>query len=72
MKYAKARYEDYREEFIYKVYMTDSINLIPDQAKLVDKFIDLLNPKIVDTRSGDEIAMEVIQNLGLRMKNECI
>lgn len=68
MKYAKARFEDYNEDFIYKLYIADSINLIPDQKKLVERFINILHPKIEDNRSGDDIALEVIKDLGLRMK----
>lgn len=48
--------------------MTDSINLMPDQKRLVDRFIDILHPRVADNRSGDEIALDVIKNLGLRMK----
>lgn len=71
MKYAKARHDDYVEEFIYRRYMSDSLNLLPEQSKLIDRYVDILNPP-KETRSGDEIALDVIQNLGLRIKNECI
>lgn len=52
--------------------MAESINLIPDQMKLAVKYSDFIHPKAEDTRTGDEIAFDVIQHLGLRTQNECI
>lgn len=52
--------------------MAESINLIPDQMKLAVKYNDFIHPVAEDNRSGDEIAFEVIQHLGLRTQDERI
>lgn len=48
--------------------MSDSLNLIGDNKKLNARYTDLIYPKPIDKRSGDEIALDVISNLGLKVE----
>ena len=53
----------------YKIYISDLLFYYQDQSqKLTARFIDVLNTK-VDTRTGDEVALDVISKAGLRFKS---
>ena len=58
------------EEKLYRVYMTNSIRGIVQGEALKYKYIDLLRNDIPeeDKRTGDEIAADVIKELGLRFE----
>lgn len=58
----------------YRVYVTDALKCITENtAGLVGgsamtlRYFDLLHPEKVDTRTGDEIAADVIKNAGLKV-----
>ena len=53
----------------YRVYVTDCLFYQGQNQRLNIRYIDLLNKK-VDNRDGDEIALDVINNVGLRFKKE--
>lgn len=59
-----ARFEQYCEDLKVNDYIATSIQLIPQQKWLQASFHDMLFNK-VDTRSGDEIAMDIITGAGL-------
>lgn len=59
-----ARYEQYCEDFKIKDYIATSLQLIPQQKCLQLSLHDVLFAK-VDTRSGDEIAEDIIMRAGL-------
>ena len=66
MRYVDARLDEYTREEAYRFYVTRSLQLAPQQKHLIDSFMDILkNTKKVDTRSGDEIAADVISRAGL-------
>ena len=65
MRYVEARLSEYDREAAYRIYITKSLQLAPQSKYLVETYEDWLNPKKEDTRSGDEIALEVIQKAGL-------
>lgn len=54
-------------EMAYRVYVTDCLFYQGQNQRLTSRFVDLLNRK-VDDRDGDEIAIDVIDKLGLRFK----
>lgn len=56
------------EDAGYRIYVTDSLNLTPQNKYLTVRYADLIKPRgKVDTRTGDEIAAQVINDLGLRI-----
>lgn len=65
MKYAESRLEQEYRDSAYRIYVTDSLQNIPRRQYLKKRFIDFIEPQEVDTRSGDEIAVEVFKNAGL-------
>ena len=52
MRYAKARLEQERREFAYRIFITDCIGHI---IGLKTRWVDMINKKPVETRSAGEI-----------------
>lgn len=48
-------------------YVADAIRLAPQQKYPTQHLRDLLHPEPQDTRSGDEIAADVIKAAGLEL-----
>ena len=49
----------------YRFYVTDSLQYIPQQRYTTKRFYDIIYAKPEDTRTGDEIAVDVIKKAGL-------
>ena len=65
------------EEKRYRYYLTDCLKLITENTAkyaggsyLTISFRDIMDPKPVIEKSGDEIAAEVIMRAGLKIKTE--
>lgn len=71
-RYVMARYEAYKRDYIFKVYVADSMYYQAQNKCLNIRYAELIDTKPVDTRTGDEIAEDVIARLGLRFNNGCI
>ena len=39
-----------------------------DNKRLTMRYVDMIHPQPVDTRTGDEIALDVIQRLNLKVE----
>lgn len=52
MRYAKARLEQERREFAYRIFITDCLGHI---IGLKTRWVDMINKKPVETRSAGEI-----------------
>ncbi len=65
VRYAKARYDEFRRAETYRIYVTDSLKTLIGANV---RYIDLLNQikkTQKDTRSGEEIVADVIKRAGL-------
>lgn len=60
-----ARYEEYDRERAYRIYVTKSLQLIPQNKYITVEFAEALNPNNIEDRSGEEIVIDVIKNAGL-------
>jgi hypothetical protein len=66
LKYVEARTDSDIREWRYRNYVADCLMIATDRTKTVTtRFEDLINPKPVDTRTGEEIAADVIKRAGL-------
>ena len=65
MRYVEARLDDYQREMTYRSYVTKSLQLIPQNSYITASFDEIMHPEKIDTRSGDDIAADVIKNAGL-------
>ena len=75
--YCIARYKREQEEKAYRVYVTDALRLtVENTAKYAGgsyikaRYIDVIEPKKVDNRTGDEIVADIIKRAGLVVKSE--
>lgn len=71
MRYAVARYNEYRRETAYRVYVTDCLRRMAvfcGADGSLPRYADLLNPqKSTDNRSGDEILADIVTRAGLEI-----
>ena len=65
MRYVEARIDEYNREEAYRIYVTKSLQLIPQNKHLTKDYNELLKTQRVDPRSGDEIAIDIIKRAGL-------
>ena len=65
MRYVLARLEEVEGAWAYRYYVTDSLQNIPRNKYTTKRFYDIIHPKPIDNKSGDEIAAEVIRAAGL-------
>lgn len=52
-----------QREAAYRLYITDSFYLQGQGKAFRDRFFDLMQPHEIDTRSGEEIAADIIRKL---------
>ena len=55
------------EDLSYKVYITESIRLHAEHKYLNSRWVDTINKKHYDSRTGNEIAFCVIKSAGLKL-----
>ena len=75
MRYAMARYQSQQRDLAYRIYVTDCLRIISENtAKMVNggsyitaKLADIINPKPVDNRTGEEIAADIIKRAGIEV-----
>lgn len=52
----------------YRFYISEVCRNIPRQKFMKKSFHDIIKPKKVDNRSGDEIAQDIITKAGIKLK----
>ncbi len=74
MRYAIARYNQHQRDLAYRIYVTDCLRMVTENtAKIsngsytVAKFSDIINPKPVENRTGEEIAADIIKRAGIEV-----
>lgn len=61
----EARLNEQIREDAYRIYITRSLQLIPQNKYITKDFAEALNEKDTDVRSGEEIAIDIIKGAGL-------
>lgn len=73
MRYVKAKWEKSQRDLAYRIYITDSLYAFGQGKVMSERFINLIKSEESDGRSGDEVAADVINRLGLKVKEDgCI
>ena len=74
MRYAIARFNQHQRDLAYRIYIADCLRMVTENtAKAVcgsyisAKFADIINPKPVDNRAGEEIAADIIKQAGIEV-----
>lgn len=60
-------YDDYLKDTLYRVYLTDSVKLMGENKTLNVRYYDLIKQEKNDDRTGDDIALDLINRLGLKV-----
>ena len=68
MRYVKCKWQERQQDLTYRIYITDSLYCIGRNKMLEKRYYDVINPPKIDNRSGNEIAVDVIQRLGLKVE----
>lgn len=70
----KRQAEDQVEDQAFKIYVAECLRVITENTAKMSggsyisaSFADILNPKPVDNRTGEEIVAEIIQKAGLEV-----
>ena len=74
MRYAMARFNQHQRDLAYRIYVTDCLRIISENTAkmgggsyITAKFADIINPKPVDNRTGEEIAADIIKRAGIEV-----
>ena len=74
MRYAMARYQSQQRDLAYRIYVTDCLRIISENTAkmcggsyITAKLADIINPKLVDDRTGEEIAADIIKRAGIEV-----
>ena len=74
MRYAIARYQSQQRDLAYRIYVADCLRIISENTAkmgggsyITAKFADIINPKPVDNRSGEEISADIIKRAGIEV-----
>ena len=60
-------YVEKAQTVAYRVHVTESLRNMPQGRHVAISYWDMIHPKPADTRTGDEIAADVIERLGLEV-----
>ncbi len=74
MRYAIARYQSQQRDLAYRIYVCECLRMIGENASsggggsyMAVKFENIINPKPVDNRTGEEIAADIIKRAGIEV-----
>lgn len=59
MRYVNARADEQNREETYRLFVTESLRMLPQQKYIGKSYIELLKPVKVETRTGEQVADEV-------------
>ena len=74
MRYAVARYQSQQRDLAYRIYVCDCLRIISENTAkmgggtyITAKLADIINPKPIDKRTGEEIAADIIKRAGIEV-----
>ena len=75
MRYAQARYNQHQRDLAYRIFVSEGLRILTENtakmaqgAYLTANFLDIINPKPKDERSGAEIASDVLTRAGIEVR----
>ena len=74
MRYAIARYQSQQRDLAYRIYVCECLRMVTENTAKISngsytaaKFEDIIKPKPVDNRTGEEIAADIIKLAGIEV-----
>lgn len=68
MRYVEARFDEYNRDEAYRIYVSRSLQLAPQDKYITKNYTDLLKPQKIDTRSGEDIVSDIMLKAGLKFE----
>lgn len=68
MRYVKARLEKEQRDEAYRIFVCDSLQLMPQNKYLAKRYSDLIKKDKEPQKSGDEIALDIMSRAGLKWR----
>ena len=68
MRYVEARFDEYNRDEAYRIYVSKSLQLIPQDKYLTKNYSDILKPEPKDERSGEDIVSDIMLKAGLKFE----
>lgn len=68
LRYVIARLDEENREMAYRIYVTQSLQNVPQNKYITKSYYDMIYPKPEDNRSAEEIADDIIEKAGLIMR----
>lgn len=67
MRYVNARIEDFFRDETYRIYVSQSLRLVPQGKYMSKSYIEFAESnKNVDTRTGEEILIDIMNKADLK------
>lgn len=72
MRYAIARYKSSQKELAYRIYITDSVQLLAQGKSLQKRFYDFLcnGASIEEDKPAADVAHDILFKAGIEVKTE--
>lgn len=77
MRYAVFRFKQEQEEAAYRIYVTDTLRLLSENtakssggARVTKRWWDIVHRPAPDTRTGAQIARDIIEGAGLEVRKK--
>ena len=68
MRYVNARAEQQNRDEAYRIFVTESLRMLPQGKGFTKSYIELLKPeKIIETRTGKEVAEQIAETIGFKI-----
>lgn len=67
MRYVLARAKERRRDYAYRIYISDSLFYQSQQKRLDIRWEDMIKPRKVEHRTGEQIVADVIKSAGLKV-----
>lgn len=68
MRYVKARLEKEQRDEAYRIFVCDSLQLMPQNKYISKRYSDLINKDKEPQKSGDEIVLDIMSRAGLKWR----
>lgn len=68
MRYVKARLEKEQRDEAYRIFVCDSLQLMPQNKYLAKRYSDLIKKDKESQKSGDEIVLDIMSRAGLKWR----
>ena len=67
MRYVLAKFKQKNDDQAYRIYVTDALYASGNNKAMSKRYFELIKPEMTCNRSGDDVALDVIKRLGLKV-----